>query len=138
MSADHARLKELRIDSIRVGRRHRRDMGDLTALADSKRQVGNRRGQRTDRQRVQKIAQVERGRKTREVAAERAGFGNHQTYRQVPRRRRAISNTCPCSPSERGLPSGASRPRTGTGGSLPALGVENDTKAARPAAGSES
>jgi ParB family chromosome partitioning protein len=40
VSADHARLKELRIDSIRVGRRHRRDMGDLTALAESIRQEG--------------------------------------------------------------------------------------------------
>jgi hypothetical protein len=40
VSADHARLKELRIDSIRVGQRHRRDMGDLTALADSIRQEG--------------------------------------------------------------------------------------------------
>ena len=211
MSADHAMLSEIKITDIKVGQRHRRDMGDLTTLADSirqegllqpigvtdrlelvfgerriravrdilkkktiparivnvssilageyaenlvrkdftpservaiaraiERQVGNRRGERTDRQRVQKIAQVERGRKTREVAAERAGFGNHETYRQAPRRRRAISNTCPCSPSERGLPSGASRPRTGTGGSLLALGVENDTKAARPAAGSES
>jgi hypothetical protein len=40
VSEDRARLKELRIDSIRVGRRHRRDMGDLTALADSIRQEG--------------------------------------------------------------------------------------------------
>ena len=38
MSADHPMLKEIKIDSIRVGRRHRRDMGDLTALADSIRQ----------------------------------------------------------------------------------------------------
>src|SRR5262245_13424790 len=34
-------------------------------------------------QRVQTIAQVERGRKTRDAAAERAGFGNHETYRQA-------------------------------------------------------
>jgi len=154
--ADHARLKEIKIGAIKVGQRHRRDMGDLTSLADSirqegllqpigvtdrlelvfgerrllayrdilkkktilarivdvssilageyhenevrkdftpservaiaraiGRQVGNRRGQRTDRERVQKIAQVEPGRKTREVAAERAGFGNHETYRQA-------------------------------------------------------
>ena len=40
MSADHARLKEIKIDAIKVGRRHRRDMGDLTALADSIRQEG--------------------------------------------------------------------------------------------------
>ena len=154
MNANQAILKELRIDSIKVGQRHRRDMGDLTSLADSirqegllqpvgvtdrlelvfgerrilavrdilkkktilarivdvssilageyhenevrkdftpservaidkaiERQVGNRRGQRTDRQRVQKIAQVEPGRKTRDAAADRAGFGNHETYR---------------------------------------------------------
>jgi ParB family chromosome partitioning protein len=144
-------LKEIKIADIMVGQRHRRDMGDLTTLADSirqegllqpigvtdrlelvfgerriravrdilkkktilarivevssilageyaenevrkdftpservaiaraiERQVGNRRGQR-----VQKVAQVEPGRKTREVAAERAGFGNHETYRQA-------------------------------------------------------
>ena len=40
-------------------------------------------GQRTDQQPVQKIAQVEPGRKTRDAAAERAGFGNHETYRQA-------------------------------------------------------
>ena len=33
-------LKELKIDSIKVGSRHRRDMGDLTALAESIRQEG--------------------------------------------------------------------------------------------------
>jgi ParB-like chromosome segregation protein Spo0J len=40
VSADHARLKEIKIDAIRVGRRHRRDMGDLAGLADSIRQEG--------------------------------------------------------------------------------------------------
>jgi hypothetical protein len=144
-------LKEIKITDIKVGDRHRRDMGDLTTLADSirqegllqpigvtdrlelvfgerriravrdilkkktilarivdvssilageyhenevrkdftpservaiaraiERQVGNCRGQR-----VQKIAHVEPGRKTRDTAAERAGFGNHETYRQA-------------------------------------------------------
>jgi hypothetical protein len=28
--ADHTRLKELKITDIKVGQRHRRDMGDLT------------------------------------------------------------------------------------------------------------
>ena len=149
-------LKELKIDSIKVGSRHRKDMGDLSSLADSirqegllqpigvtdrlelvfgerriravrdilkkktilarivdvssilageyhenevrkdftpservaiaraiERQIGNRRGQRTDRQRVQQIAQVDPGEKTRDKAAEKAGFGNHETYRQA-------------------------------------------------------
>src|SRR4051812_23909488 len=49
------------------------------------RQIGSRRGQRTDTQRVQKIAQVEPGQKTRDKAAEKAGFGNHETYRQAAR-----------------------------------------------------
>jgi ParB family chromosome partitioning protein len=144
-------LKELKITDIMVGQRHRREMGDLTTLAESirqegllqpigvtdrlelvfgerriravrdilkkktilarivdvssilageyhenevrkdftpservaiaraiERQIGNRRGQR-----VQLIAQVERGRKTRDAAAARAGFGNHETYRQA-------------------------------------------------------
>jgi DNA modification methylase len=47
------------------------------------RQVGNRRGQRTDRQPVQNFAHVGPGKKTRDLAAERAGFGNHETYRQA-------------------------------------------------------
>jgi DNA modification methylase len=149
-------LKELKIADIKVGQRHRMDMGDLTTLADSirqegllqpigvtnrlelvfgerriravrdilkkktilarivdvssilageyhenevrkdftpservalaraiERQIGNRRGQRTDRQRVQETAQVEPGQKTRDAAAEGAGFGNHETYRQA-------------------------------------------------------
>jgi hypothetical protein len=40
LSADRARLKEIEIDSIRVGLRHRRDMGDLTGLAESIRREG--------------------------------------------------------------------------------------------------
>jgi hypothetical protein len=145
-------LEELKISAIKVGHRHRKDMGDLTSLAESirregllhpigvtdrhelvfgerrllavrdflhrktilarivdvssilageyaenevrkdftpservaiaraiERQVGNRRGQRTDTERVQQIAQVDPGTKTRAVAAARAGFGNHET-----------------------------------------------------------
>ena len=40
VSADHAMLKELKIDSIKVGHGYRRDMGDLTSLAESIRQEG--------------------------------------------------------------------------------------------------
>lgn len=149
-------LKELKISDIKVGSRHRKEMGDLTSLADSIRQegllqpigvteklelvfgerrlratrdiikkktilarivdvtsimngeyaeneirkdftpservaiakaiertVGNRQGQRTDKQPVGKIPQVEPGKKTREAAAEKAGFGNDKTYRQA-------------------------------------------------------
>ena len=149
-------LKELKISDIKVGTRHRKEMGDLTSLADGikeggllqpigvteklelvfgerrlrahkdilkkktilarivdvtsiiqgeytenevrkdftpservaiakaiERQIGNRRGQRTDKQPVQKIAQVGPGEKTREKAAEKSGFGNHETYRQA-------------------------------------------------------
>jgi ParB family chromosome partitioning protein len=156
VSADHSLLKEIKIADIKVGHRHRRDMGDLTDLADSirqegllqpigvtdrlklvfgerriravrdilkkktilarivdvssilageyheneirkdftpservaiakaiERQIGNRRGQRTDQERVGKIPQVEPGKKTREAAAEKAGFGNDKTYRQA-------------------------------------------------------
>jgi ParB-like chromosome segregation protein Spo0J len=38
--AHHSMLKEIKIASIKIGFRHRRDMGDLTALADSIRQEG--------------------------------------------------------------------------------------------------
>jgi hypothetical protein len=47
------------------------------------RTIGNRQGQRTDLQRVGKIPQVAPGRKTREIAAEKAGFGNDKTFRQA-------------------------------------------------------
>ncbi len=156
MNADHTRLKEIKIGDISVGSRHRKDMGDLTTLAESirqegllhpigvtdrlelvfgerrlravrdilkkksilarivnvssilageyaeneirkdftpservaiaraiERQIGNRRGQRTDQELVQKIAQVDPGQKTRDAAAKRAGFRNHETYRQA-------------------------------------------------------
>lgn len=149
-------LKELKIADIKVGNRHRKDMGDLTSLAQSieddgllqpigvteklqlvfgerrlratreilkkktilarivdvtsiiagefaeneirkdftpservaiakaiEQQIGNRRGQRTDKQRLGKIPYVEPGKTTRETAAEKAGFGNDKTYRQA-------------------------------------------------------
>ena len=34
MSADHAMLKEIKVAPIKVGQRHRRDMGDLAGLAE--------------------------------------------------------------------------------------------------------
>lgn len=155
MVADHAMLKELKIADIKVGNRHRKDLGDLTSLADSIRQegllqpigvtetlelvfgerrlraqhdilkkktilarivdvssiiageyaeneirkdftpservaiakaierkVGNRQGQRTDQLRG-RIPEVVPGKRTRETAAEKAGFGNDKTYRQA-------------------------------------------------------
>lgn len=148
-------LKELKIADIKVGHRHRKDMGDLTSLANSirqdgflqpigvteklelvfgerrlrahrdilnkktilarivdvpsiiageyaeneirkdftpservaiakaiEKQVGKRQGQRTDRLRG-KIPEVAPGKRTRETAAEKAGFGNDKTYRQA-------------------------------------------------------
>jgi DNA modification methylase len=148
-------FKELKIATITVGSRHRKDMGDLTSLAESihkegllhpigvteklelvfgerrlrahkdllkkktilarivdvtsiiageyaeneirkdftpservaiakaiERKVGNRQGQRTDQLRG-KIPEVAPGKRTRETAAEKAGFGNDKTYRQA-------------------------------------------------------
>ncbi|MEA3272774.1 MAG: ParB/RepB/Spo0J family partition protein [Patescibacteria group bacterium] len=46
-------------------------------------EMGNRQGQRTDTTLVEILPQVEKGEKTRQVAAERAGFGNETTYRQA-------------------------------------------------------
>jgi DNA modification methylase len=147
---------ELKIAEITVGKRHRKDLGDLTSLANSIRQdgllqpigvtdklelvfgerrlrahkdilkrktilsrivdvtsiiageyaeneirkdftpservaiakaierrVGNRQGQRTDKQLRGKIPEVAPGKRTRETAAEKAGFGNDKTYRQA-------------------------------------------------------
>jgi hypothetical protein len=45
--------------------------------------LGNRQGQRTDKELVENFPQVEPGRKTREIAAEKAGFGNDASYRQA-------------------------------------------------------
>lgn len=136
-------LRDIRIADIKIGRRHRKEMGDLSTLAKSirqegllqpigvtdnlelvfgerrllaywdilkkkpilarivnvcsvyaenevrkdftpservaiakaiERQIGNRRGQRTDQPPVQKVAQVDPGKKTRDVAAEKAGL----------------------------------------------------------------
>ncbi len=148
-------LQELKIARIKVGSRHRKDMGDLASLAESirlegllqpigvtdrlelvfgerrlratrdvlkqktilarivnvrsilsgeyaeneirkdftpservaianaiQRHVGNRQGQRTDQLRG-KIPEVDPGKRTREAAAEKAGFGNDKTYRQA-------------------------------------------------------
>ena len=48
--------------------------------------IGNRSGQRTDlgdHQPVQNFAQVNCGDKTRDIVANKAGFGNHTTYQQA-------------------------------------------------------
>lgn len=63
------------------------------AIAD---EIGNRQGQRTDKELVQEIAEVpvdhelpqeiaevERGQETRDFAARKAGFGNRETFRQA-------------------------------------------------------
>lgn len=149
-------LKAIKIADIKIGKRHRKDMGDLTSLADSirhdgllqpigvtdkfslvfgerrlraqrdilkkrtilarivdvssivsgeyaeneirkdftpservaiaravEKKVGNRQGQRTDKQLRGKIPEVAPGKRTREIAAEKAGFGNDKTYRQA-------------------------------------------------------
>lgn len=80
----------VRVSSIVSGEYHenevRKDFTPSERVAIAKaveRLVGNRRGQRTDKERVQKIAQVDAGKKTRDEAAEKAGFGNHETYRQA-------------------------------------------------------
>lgn len=46
-------------------------------------EIGNRRGQRTDLEPVEDLPQVPPGTKTREIAAEKAGFGNPRTYQQA-------------------------------------------------------
>ena len=46
-------------------------------------EIGNRQGQRTDRQPGEKIHQVAPGEKTFQAAAKKAGFGNDRTFRQA-------------------------------------------------------
>lgn len=45
-------------------------------------EIGDRKGQRTDLQPTQNFAEV-KGKETAEIAAEKAGFGNKETYRQA-------------------------------------------------------
>ncbi|WP_156886392.1 hypothetical protein [Rhizobium gallicum] len=45
-------------------------------------EIGKRQGQRTDKELPQNIAEV-KGKETRQIAAEKAGFGNSETYRQA-------------------------------------------------------
>jgi hypothetical protein len=45
--------------------------------------LGNRQGQRTDKERVENVPHVEPGKQTREIAAEKAGFGHDATDRQA-------------------------------------------------------
>jgi len=59
-------------------------IGDAVAA-----EIGNRQGQRTDQKEVgnaepvENFPQVSQGQKTRQVAAQRAGFGNETTYHQA-------------------------------------------------------
>ncbi|KJU83883.1 ParB-like nuclease domain protein [Candidatus Magnetobacterium bavaricum] len=46
-------------------------------------EIGNRQGQRTDKELPQNFVEVTRGKETLEIAAELAGFGNKETYRQA-------------------------------------------------------
>ncbi len=56
----------------------------VAIAAAIQRQIGSRQGQRTDQLRG-KVPEVPPGKRTRETAAERAGFGNDKTYRQAAR-----------------------------------------------------
>jgi ParB family chromosome partitioning protein len=47
--------------------------------------IGKRQGQRTDKELPENFPEVHRGAETREIAAERAGFGNPKTYQQARR-----------------------------------------------------
>lgn len=78
------------VSSIIAGEYHeneiRKDFTPSERVAIAKtieKQVGNRQGQRTDRQLRGKIPEVTPGKRTRETAAEKAGFGNDKTYRQA-------------------------------------------------------
>ena len=46
-------------------------------------EIGKRQGQRTDLELVEDLPQVPPGTKTREIASEKAGFGNARTYQQA-------------------------------------------------------
>jgi ParB family chromosome partitioning protein len=77
------------IDAIALGERDeievRKDftISERVLIAQAvERSLGNRQGQRTDRGLPQNIAEV-KGRESRDIAAERAGFGNRETYRQA-------------------------------------------------------
>jgi ParB family chromosome partitioning protein len=77
------------IDAIALGERDENEVrkdftiSERVLIAQAvERSLGNRQGQRTDRGLPQNIAEV-KGRESRDIAAERAGFGNRETYRQA-------------------------------------------------------
>jgi ParB family chromosome partitioning protein len=76
------------VSSILAGEYHevRKDFTPSERVAIAKaieRQIGNRRGQRTDKGLRGFFPEVAPGKRTRETAAEKAGFGNDKTYRQA-------------------------------------------------------
>ena len=60
-----------------------RRQNEVAIAQTIEKQVGNRQGQRTDKQLREQIPEVAPGKRTREIAAEKAGFGNDKTYRQA-------------------------------------------------------
>ncbi len=84
-------VRVVNVKSIVEGELHenvvRKDFtpSERVAIAETIRaQLGDRQGQRTDRQTLpQNIADVSRGTETREIAAKQAGFGNRTTYEQA-------------------------------------------------------
>lgn len=46
-------------------------------------EIGNRQGQRTDRELVHNGTQVDKGSKTRDIVAQKSGLGSHASYERV-------------------------------------------------------
>lgn len=82
-------------------------------------ELGNRQGQRTDKEPVENFPQVAPGEKTRDLAAKAAGFGNGKTYEQAKK----VANEA--APSSERAPARASNPTLGPAGVWRRAGPDN-------------
>jgi ParB-like chromosome segregation protein Spo0J len=82
--------KTVDLDSIILGEFHENEMrkdftvSERVAIGKAiEEYLGNRQGQRTDKELPKNFQEVHLGMETKEIAAEKAGFGNQTSYRQA-------------------------------------------------------
>jgi hypothetical protein len=78
------------LDAIILGELHENEMrkdftpSERVAIGKAlEAYLGNRQGERTDKKLPDNYPEVQQGKETREIAAEKAGFGSDFTYRQA-------------------------------------------------------
>jgi hypothetical protein len=77
------------LDAIILGEFHENEVrkdftvSERVAIGKALEALGNRQGQRTDKQLPANLPEVAQGEETRDIAAEKAGFGSATSYRQA-------------------------------------------------------